>query len=134
MDKKDTSGRLFSDKDIQTFIGQFLRYGVLTACVTAIIGGVIYLYHHGLEAIPDYATFRGEPDSFTTLSGIWKGVLAGSSIEIIQLGVVFLIATPVLRIVLSLFSFAVEKDKLYVCITLIVLCVILFSMFSGMKI
>lgn len=123
-----------SDKEIQVFIGQFLRYGALTSCLIAMTGGILYLSRYGMQLVPDYGTFSGESSSLTTFSGIWKGLLAGNPVEIIQFGIVVLIATPVLRVVLSLFSFMVERDKLYVCITLIVLCIILFSMFSGMKI
>ena len=52
---------------------------------------------------------------------------------IMQLGAVVLIMTPILRVVCSLFSFAIEGDRLYVVITIVVLSVILFSMFSGVK-
>ncbi len=51
---------------------------------------------------------------------------------IIQLGVVVLLATPITRIAFSVLAFAMEKDRLYVVITLIVLGVITFSIFSGL--
>ncbi len=130
---KRKSIKTLTDKDMELLIGWFLRLGVVTACIVAVMGGIIYLYEHGMELVPDYKTFKGEPVSFTTFSGIIKGLVSGNPANIIQMGVVLLIVTPVLRIVLSLFSFAVQKDKLYVCITLIVLFVILFSMFSGAR-
>lgn len=130
---KKFSIKSLTDKDIELFIGHFLRFGVVVASIVAVIGGALYLYNYGMEIVPNYRVFKGEPESYTTFSGIWQGVMFGNPTEIIQLGVVCLIATPVLRIVLSLFSFTIERDKLYVCITLIVLSVILFSMFSGSK-
>ncbi|SHG59530.1 DUF1634 domain-containing protein [Pedobacter caeni] len=122
-----------TDRDIQQLIGQVLRYGVLISGAVAIIGGIWYLFQHG-SAIPHYTTFNGEPAGYTSLNGILKGLGQGSATEIIQLGVVILIATPILRIVFSLLAFILEKDKLYVLITLIVLSIILFSMFGGLKI
>ena len=122
-----------TDQDIQQLIGQVLRYGVLISGAVAIIGGIWYLFQHG-SGIPHYTTFNGEPAGYTSLSGILKGLGQGSATEIIQLGVVILIATPILRIVFSLLAFILEKDRLYVLITLIVLSIILFSMFGGLKI
>lgn len=122
-----------NDKDIETFIGKFLRLGVIVSSAVALLGGLIYLYRHGMEMMPDYGTFHGEAASYTSLPGIIEGLGSGSAKEIIQLGVVILIATPILRILLSLISFILEKDRLYVGITLIVLCIILTSMFGGLK-
>lgn len=125
---------LSEDKDIQQFIGNLLRVGVLSASAIALIGGILYLSIHGLETRPDYHQFHNEPVAYTHLTGILNGVLSGNAGSIMQLGVVVLILTPIMRVACSLFSFAVEKDKMYVIITSIVLCIILFSMFCGIKI
>ena len=123
-----------SDEKIQQFIGRFLRYGALTACVVAAIGGIAYLWLHGGDPSPDLRTFHDAPPEYTTLQGIWEGLISFHLFEVIQLGVVLLIATPVLRVLFSIAAFSAECDKLYVFITSVVLGVILFSMFSGMKI
>ncbi|KEQ30769.1 DUF1634 domain-containing protein [Pedobacter antarcticus] len=122
-----------TDYDMQQLIGQVLRVGVILSGTIAGIGGIWYLFQQG-SGTPHYGTFTGEPAGFTSLTGIYKGILTGSAAEIIQLGVVILIATPIIRIIFSLFSFILEKDGLYVIITLIVLSVILFSMFGGLKV
>ncbi|WP_316841997.1 DUF1634 domain-containing protein [Pedobacter gandavensis] len=122
-----------TDYDMQQLIGQVLRYGVLSSGIVAIIGGIWYLFQNG-SGIPHYTEFNGEPAGYTSLTGIIEGLKTGSAKEIIQLGVVILIATPILRIVFSLCSFILEKDRLYVVITLIVLTIILFSMFGGLKV
>lgn len=122
-----------TDYDMEQLIGQVLRYGVLSSGIVAIIGGIWYLIQHG-SGIPHYSEFNGEPVGYTSLTGIIEGLKTGSAKEIIQLGVVILIATPILRIVFSLFSFILEKDRLYIVITLIVLLIILFSMFGGLSI
>ena len=122
-----------TDYDVEQLIGQVLRYGVLISGVVAIIGGILYLYQKG-SGLPHYTTFNGEPAGYTTLTGIFKGLMGGSATEIIQLGVVVMIATPILRIIFSLVSFIVERDKLYIVITLIVLAIITFSIFGGLKV
>lgn len=122
-----------TDYDMEQLIGQVLRYGVVISGTVAIIGGIWYLIQQG-SGIANYTVFNGEPAGFTSLTGIIKGLGQGSANEIIQLGVVILIATPIIRIVFSLASFILEKDRMYIIITLIVLLIILFSMFGGLKV
>jgi uncharacterized membrane protein len=50
-------------------------------------------------------------------------------LAISQLGLVALLATPVLRVAASVVGFALEKDRLYAAVTLIVLAVLLTSIF-----
>ncbi|MCW3463130.1 DUF1634 domain-containing protein [Chitinophaga nivalis] len=120
----------WGDKDIQQLIGQQLRVGVISSSIIVFIGGLIYLYRHGHE-LPQYHEFTGVREGLDNLPGIWRGVLANQGRDIIQLGIVLLVATPILRIVFSVISFLLEKDYLYVVITLIVLSVMLFSMLGG---
>ncbi|MFD2968296.1 DUF1634 domain-containing protein [Sphingobacterium bambusae] len=121
-----------SDRDVDLLVAHFLRYGVLLASAIALVGGAIYLYQHGMEFIPDYSVFHGEHEGYTTYKGIAEGAFAGSAKEIIQLGVLALIATPVLRVFCSLIAFALERDRMYVIITFIVLSIMLSSIFGGL--
>jgi uncharacterized membrane protein len=50
-------------------------------------------------------------------------------LAISQLGLVVLLATPVLRVAASVVGFALERDRLYAAITLVVLVVLLLSIF-----
>lgn len=122
-----------TDYDVEQLIGQVLRYGVVLSGSVAITGGLWYLYQHG-SGIPHYTKFSGEPAGYTSFTGIFKGLMEGNATEIIQFGVVILIATPIIRIIFSLISFIFEKDKLYIIITFIVLSIILFSMFGGLAV
>jgi uncharacterized membrane protein YfcA len=49
---------------------------------------------------------------------------------IITLGLLLLIATPVLRVAVSIVTFVVEHDRTYVVITCLVLAILLFSIFG----
>lgn len=118
--------------DMQQLIGNALRIGVVQACIVAAIGGIIYLVHHGAEPMPDYTQFHIDKEAaHTSLEGIFSGLAAGSASEWIQLGVVLLILTPIVRILLSLFDFARERDWLYVGITALVFLVILLNSIGG---
>ncbi|RFZ94913.1 DUF1634 domain-containing protein [Mucilaginibacter conchicola] len=131
---KKTVSNKWQDTDVEQIVGQLLRYGVLTATIVAFIGGAFYIVSNGSAPMPSYHKFTGEGAGFTTYGGIIEGALSFNAAGIIQLGVLLLIATPVLRIVFSLVGFALEKDRLYVCITLLVLAVIMTSIFGGLKV
>ena len=121
--------------DIQQLIGNTLRRGVTLACVLAALGGLYYLIAHGADAVPDYRHFdphtAAAQTDYTSLMGIVRGVAALNAHSCIQLGVVALILTPILRVVLSLFDFALERDWLYAAITAIVLAVIVVNSIGG---
>ena len=46
-------------------------------------------------------------------------------------GLLLLIATPIARVALSLIAFARQRDRMYVCITTLVLGLLLFSLFGS---
>ena len=121
--------------DIQQLIGNTLRWGVILACLLATIGGVYYLMQHGLDPVPDYRHFdiasAAAQTNYTTLGGLWQGILHGDAASCVQVGVIVLILTPIARVVLSLFDFIVEQDWLYVAITAIVLTVIISNSLGG---
>jgi uncharacterized membrane protein len=50
-------------------------------------------------------------------------------LAITQLGLLTLLATPVVRVAVSVGAFALEHDRLYAAITLVVLLVLLASIF-----
>lgn len=117
--------------DMRKAIGNALRIGVTAACTIAIISGIYYLIIHGSEPMPDYTKFSGEPASYTTLTGILNGVIHLAAKDWIQLGVVVLMLTPIIRVVLSIIDFARQRDWLYVVITAIVLLVIIGNSLEG---
>ncbi|RFM31894.1 DUF1634 domain-containing protein [Chitinophaga silvisoli] len=125
------SKEFWQERDVEMFIGQQLRWGVITASVIAFVGGIIYLANYG-GGTPEYHVFNGAPEYVRHLPGIFHGVAQLDGRAIIQLGVVVLLATPITRIAFSVVAFAMEKDKLYVVITLLVLSIIIFSIFSGL--
>jgi uncharacterized membrane protein len=116
----------WDDQNIEVIIGTLLRVGVLLAASVVVIGAAVYLVRHGHDPLV-YSTFRGEPAGLTTIAGILRGVKQGSGSALIQLGLLVLIATPVARVAFSAVAFALERDYLYVAITLVVLAVLLYS-------
>jgi uncharacterized membrane protein len=115
---------------MEELIGTLLRVGVTLAAAVVLLGGTAYLARHGLAA-PQYHVFVGEPTDLRTLSGIVKGALAFRARGLIQLGLLLLIATPIARVAFSVAAFALQRDRLYFVVTLIVLAVLIYSLTGG---
>ncbi|MGB8885518.1 MAG: DUF1634 domain-containing protein [Candidatus Korobacteraceae bacterium] len=120
----------WNDQRIEVIIGTLLRTGVILAASVVLFGGILYLARHGHD-VANYSTFHGEPEDLKSMSDIVHGALQGSAHAIIQLGLLLLIATPVARVIFSAIAFAIERDSMYVVITLIVLGVLLYSLFAS---
>jgi uncharacterized membrane protein len=114
------------DKRLEIIIGYTLRIGVLAAAVLVLAGGAYYLIENAFTPA-DYHTFHPAAKTALNLSGIVKNAVALSSLGIIQLGLLVLIATPIVRVILSVVAFLRERDFLYAIVTAIVLTVLLYS-------
>jgi uncharacterized membrane protein len=119
--------RAWTDRKIENILGNLLRAGVFLSAAIVLCGGVIYLSRHG-HATASYRVFEGEPSDLHSLHGIVREAMALNGRGIIQLGLLFLIATPVARVVFSIWGFAEERDHMYVVFTVIVLAILLFSL------
>ena len=119
-----------SDAMIDEVIGDLLRVGVVLSSLIVLIGGGLYLTRHGTE-LPNYHMFHGEPSELRSILGIIKDASSFSSRGIIQLGMLLLIATPVIRVAFTVVSFIIQRDRIYVGVTLIVLSVLIFSLAGG---
>ena len=120
-----------SKNGMNELIGNTLRIGVFAACIIALLGGIYYLATTSGHPVPDYTTFHKGAVSYTTFEGIVRGAFSLSATEWIQLGVVVLMLTPIMRVVLSLVDFSIQRDWLYMAITAIVLVVIIVNSLVG---
>jgi uncharacterized membrane protein len=120
----------FDDQRIEIIIGMLLRTGVILAAAVVSVGAILYLVQNGRNTT-HYASFHSEPERLKSPSDIFHGAIALDPREIIQLGLLLLIATPVARVIFSAIAFAIERDYMYVVITLIVLGILLYSLFGS---
>lgn len=108
---------------IERNIGKILRAGVFVSSAVIIVGILMFV----LTGHSGYAT--GEwPVRF---DAILSGLVGFKALAWLMTGLFLLILTPVLRVVASIFSFARERDKLYVAITTLVLVILLVAMIIG---
>ncbi|MGO9136319.1 MAG: DUF1634 domain-containing protein [Syntrophales bacterium] len=122
--------RYWTDERIERIISVLLRIGVVGAAALVLTGGVLYLFQYGMT-VSHYQVFQGEPLRLCTLGGIIATALTFESSGIIQLGLLLLILTPIARVVFCVVAFGIQRDRLYVSVTLIVLVVLLYDLLLG---
>jgi uncharacterized membrane protein len=120
----------WTDHKVELIISKLLLVGVSTAAIVVLAGGILFLMRHGHET-PQFGEFHGEPAELRTLGGLVAAVRKLEARAVIQLGLGLLIATPIARVVFSLFAFIRQRDGMYVIITGIVLSVLLLGLFSA---
>ncbi|MGA8742833.1 MAG: DUF1634 domain-containing protein [Terracidiphilus sp.] len=120
----------FDDRSMETIMGRLLQIGVLLASFVMLVGGLLYVRAHH-EGVPDYRVFKGEPQALRHIGGVMSGVKVGEPAAIIQFAVLLLIATPVARVIFALIAFGIERDKLYIGVSALVLAVLLYGFFRS---
>ncbi|MFD2744291.1 DUF1634 domain-containing protein [Sphingobacterium populi] len=116
---------------MQNAVGNLLKYGVWIVLSVGIVGGLIFLSTHA-DATVDYRDFvENDRSIFEVLREIAVGISEMDGASIIYLAIILLFLTPFVRLILSLISFILEKDLMYVLITLIVLIIICCSVYFG---
>lgn len=131
--------------DMEAVISNALRYGVLTSFFVILAGSLwFFLSGHagyaglttaGKHAATALTTYHGKSNaslhSPTTPGDVISGLRQGKSYALISLGLLLLIATPVLRVAVSVFTFLWDRDRLYAAITTYVLAVLIVSFLIG---
>jgi uncharacterized membrane protein len=116
-----------TDHEMDQRIGALLRVGVIVAVLVTLGGGAWHLAQAGVTQ-PDLRRFHGEPPELRSVGGVVNGLAAGHAANLIQLGLLLLIATPIARVAFCVYAFAAQKDLTYVMITLIVLAALAVSL------
>ena len=105
-------------------IGWVLQGGVLSSAAVILVGIILLPTRPGGLA----------PERLLVFPFTWSALVADLAQlrpqGIITLGLLLLIATPVLRVAVSIVTFVVERDRTYVVITCLVLAILLFSIFG----
>ena len=119
-----------AEQRMDEIIGRLLRGGVILAAAFVLVGGGVFLARHPTP-VTNYRVFLGEPEELRTVSGIFHEALALRGRGLIQLGLLILIATPIVRVAFSVVAFLYQRDWTYVVVTLIVLGLLVYSLLGG---
>lgn len=111
----------------ELIISGVLRGGVVLSAAIILLGVILY-YLRNPRANPTIA----QPDQFPhSLPAILTGLAHADGLAIIAFGLLILLATPVIRVAVSIVAFALEGDRLYVAITGLVLLILVVSFVAG---
>ncbi len=124
------SGNPLSDQRLENAIGIILRAGIFAATLFVLAGGIGFLVRHAGNQ-PAFSAFHGEPEPLKSASAIISGIRSHGSTGWIQFGLILLIATPVIRVFFSVLGFALQRDYVYVAITVVVALALLYSLLGG---
>jgi uncharacterized membrane protein len=114
-------------RQAELIISQVLRGGVLLSAGIILAGAILfYLRYFSVVGSPERATAFPH-----TLAAVGQGLVQGDPLAIIALGLLLLLATPVVRVAVSIVAFGLERDWRYVVITSIVLLILLTSFWLG---
>jgi len=120
----------FTDIDLNRSVGNLLRLGVILSVVTSLIG-FIKLFSEGFKMPRKYNLLEMGDSSEQVWGTFWNSLTKGEGMAIIQLGILLLILTPLVRIIFALIGYLKEKDYTYVVISAIVLTIMVVSFLTG---
>lgn len=120
----------FTDVDLNRSVGNLLRLGVILSVITSLVG-FIKLFLEGFKMPKKYKLLEMGTSSEKVWGHFWETLCKGEGMAIIQLGILFLIFTPLMRIIFALIGYIKEKDYVYVVISSIVLIIMAISFFTG---
>jgi uncharacterized membrane protein len=119
---------------VELLISTLLRIGVIVSLVLMVSGTIMSFTRH-----PEYFSSSEELQRLTqpgaafprTVPDVIAGVRELRGRAIVTLGLLFLIATPVVRVAVSILAFISQKDRVFTLITAAVLCLLLLSFVLG---
>lgn len=116
-------------RNLETLVGNTLRYGVWISFVLSAVGLIVLLARHPESGFaPD--ALPQEPEKFS-FGKMLKGLSVFNPAAVVMLGSLVLLLTPLLRIIFALFGYWRGGNKLYTWITLTVLVIIWISVLIG---
>ncbi len=120
----------FTDLDLNRSVGNLLRMGVVLSVSVSLIG-FIKLFLEGFKMPKHYEQLVHNTNTENIFREFWRSLSHFEGMGFIQLGILFLIFTPVMRVLFALIGYLKEGDFTYVIISFIVLCIITFSFLMG---
>ena len=118
--------------DMDYVIGLALRIGVIISIALVLLGVALIIVKGGGLGYPDYVLMSARsPVNSSAVPPLYalSRVPDFDGLSIVILGLMVLIATPVLRVFLGIVSFAMERDWLYVAITVVVFMNLMLAIF-----
>jgi uncharacterized membrane protein len=121
-------------RQVELVISDLLRTGVVLSLAVVVIGTVLSFLHHRsyLSSDTDLRSITEHSAVFPhTMGDALLSIQRGEGRGIVIMGLLLLVATPVMRVAVSILGFVYEKDWVFVLITSTVLALLLLSFVLG---
>ena len=113
--------------DVNDIIGYTLRIGVIVSIILIAIGlSLIYKEPNFNDLVSPYSRTN---TSVINPYAVPIKAFQGDGLDLILLGLMILMATPVARVLIGIIDFAMKRDKLYTIITIIVFFNLMLAIF-----
>lgn len=127
------------DPRLERAVTLVLRIGVLLSSACIVAGTVVSLLSRanrradaaGLSALRRGAVHPSALAHYATVGAVLHGLGHGTGPALVMVGVLLLVATPVVRVAASLAIFALQRERRFVFITALVLAVLVGSFALG---
>lgn len=121
-------------RKVELAISNLLRVGVGTSLLIVLVGTVVTFVHH-----PRYLSSRHALGPLTkpgaefphSVPSVIRGIQHSQGRALVMAGLLLLIATPVLRVAVSVLAFVYQRDRTFVIITAVVLALLVASFVLG---
>jgi uncharacterized membrane protein len=110
---------------IEKKIGAVLLAGTLFSMAVVLIGGIWYLSQFGNDNV-QFELLRSMPKS-RSIDEIWRVALSFTPLGIVELGLLLLVATQLLRVAMLCVFYAIIGDYGFTSISCFVLLVLIYS-------
>jgi uncharacterized membrane protein len=121
-------------KRVELLLSVILRAGVIVSFIVIVAGTVLaFARQDEYASMPEALRRLTEPGAAypRTLRAIVSEAFRGRGPALIMLGLLLLVATPVIRVAASVVVFAIQRDRAFVLLTLIVLVLLLTALWLG---
>ncbi len=119
---------------LEEVVGRVLRYGSLLS-ITIMLAGIALTV--GSALLGGSSTLSApmvlSPTPYHDPASLLGGVSVGDPFAVISLGLLVLIATPVIRVASTVVYFLIRRDRVYLAITSFVLLVLIAGFLIGAK-
>lgn len=120
---------MISNQRLEKKMGAILLVGMLLALTLVMTGGGWYLIENGSATLQTELLSTGHDQ--TSITQILEKALSFSPIGLIELGLLVLVATQVIRVGLLVWFYFRLHDYWFVSFSLFVFFVLVYSLFSG---
>lgn len=116
-------------RKMQRNLNFILILGVLVSVILVMSGGSIFLMHYGSELASEEFVYVA--DYSTNVIRIFHSALSFSPLGMIELGLVVLVATQIVRVMYLCMFYGRTRDYWFMGMSLFIFCVMVYGFFGA---